>query len=253
MELQLTLTAPARLLGGRIEATLRDGEMVIGRASEADWSIPDPERVISKIHCRIAREFDGFQLTDLSTNGVRINDVAVGYGQSRRVNNGDVVKLGDAIVTARISTVPQPASPPSQQPQQPIADIPDDGPFGRQASESPELNPVAERQPQVAGASTGAVLDDWWGPVGGSVAETDAIPVDISTQQVSPAIEDVHSAEETVRSQDNGVASLLRTVPGLDVEKLAQVVEEATAVLSAGERIKFRDRLSAIVRNASLR
>lgn len=253
MELRLTLSAPERLLDGRTEARLREGELTIGRSAEAGWPIPDPERVISKVHCRIAKEPDGFQLTDLSTNGVKINDIAVGYGLARRIEDGDVIKLGDAVLAARIVDA-APASPFSETlADVPAVDIAADGPFGPAQAESSFTEARPGEQRPVASVAKGVVLDDWWGPSDESAPAAAVNPVDIFPQPVSAAIEDIHSAEETVMSEDRGVASLLRMAVGLDVEMLARAVEEAAAVLSAGERNKFKDRLSEIIRNASLR
>lgn len=266
MELRLTLKGPERLLKGRTSGSLREGTMVIGRSSEADWPIPDPERVVSKLHCRIEKDFDSYQLTDLSTNGVKVNETPVGYGLARRIEHGDVVKLGDAVLTVEIvATAPPMTAPPVQIPADieigaPLADAPveavlPDGPFGAFEAESPAPESAAGAASLPASAAPlaekGMVLDDWWAP---TEAEGDAPavkPVDISPEPQSEVIGHIHTGEDTVWSQDTGVASLLRMATGLDVEKLAQAVEEAAAVLSAGERTKFEERLSEIVRNAS--
>lgn len=260
MELRLTLKGPERLLKGRTSGSLREGTMVIGRSPEADWPIPDPERIISKLHCRIEKDFDSFQLTDLSTNGVKVNEAAVGYGLARRIENGDVVKLGDAVLTVEIvATAPPVQIPADIEVGAPLpaggeAVLPD-GPFGALEAESPapEPSPAQPASPAIAAAPAekGMVLDDWWGPVEGLPEVPSAKPVDISPEPQSAAIGDIHVVEDTLRSNDTGVASLLRMATGLDVEKLAQAVEEAAAALPASERNKFRERLSEIVRNAS--
>src|SRR5690606_1172810 len=102
MELRLTLKGPERLLAGQTGATLRDGSLTIGRAADAGWQIADPERIISKRQCRIEKDFDSFQLTDTSTNGVKVNETPVGYGMACRIQHVDIIKLGDAVVTAEI-------------------------------------------------------------------------------------------------------------------------------------------------------
>lgn len=253
MELRLILMAPERLLGGRTEASLREGALVIGRSTEADWPISDPDRVISKFHCRIARELDGFHLTDLSTNGVRINEIAIGHGIARRLEDCDVIKLGDVVLTARIASATPIVPTPGPVIDSPAADIAADGPFGEAQAESATAKVPATEQRLVASVAKGVVLDDWWGPSDESAPAGAANPVDIFPQPVSAAIEDIHSAEEAVVSGDRGVASLLRMAAGLDIEMLARAVEEAAAALSASERNKFKDRLSEIVRNASQR
>jgi len=260
MELRLTLKGPERLLGGRSSASLREGALVIGRSAEADWAIHDPERVISKVHCRIEKDFDSYQLTDMSTNGVRVNEGAVGYGLARRIEHGDVVKLGDAVLTVEIvATAPPVVIPDDLEIGAAIHEVsvalPADGPFGTPEPESPEPRPAADTAPRTASATPpnerDGVLDDWWSPVEARNNVPVVKPVDISPEPQSEAIADIHTGEDSVMSQNTSVASLLRMATGLDVEKLAQVVEEAAADLSASELVKFKERLSEIIRNAS--
>lgn len=251
MELRLTLKGPERLLGGRREAHLRDGAMVIGRSSEADWPILDPKRVLSKLHCRIEKDFDGFQLTDMSTNGVKVNEVPVGYGLVRRIENGDVLKLGDAVLVAEIATAPAPpAEARSLAPAAPEIGL-DDGPFGRLENESP-VPPEPASAPGERPAK-GVVLDDWWGPVDGLAIEKSGKSADFSAQMREAPIADIHAGKDTLWSHDTGGVSLLHKAAGVDVETLARAVEAATAVLSVSERGKFTDRLSELLSKASRR
>eukprot|EP01035_Chromulina_nebulosa_P005711 gene5711-7740_t len=119
MKLRLLLRGPGRLLSAIPEKILESGHIVIGRSPEADWMIPDIDRVISKLHCRIDATVRGFLLTDTSTNGIRINDIPVGGGLPSPLSNGDVLMLGDAIISVEI--LAPPAAAPS-----PLADSPPD-------------------------------------------------------------------------------------------------------------------------------
>lgn len=76
--------------------TLEQGALTLGRGSDNDWVLTDPERTLSKNHCRIDRSGDGFVLTDQSTNGVFVGDdmQPVGRGRTRVLADGDVVTLG---------------------------------------------------------------------------------------------------------------------------------------------------------------
>lgn len=245
MELQLTLKGPERLFGGRRDACLREGALVIGRSAEADWPIPDPERVISKMHCRIEKDFDSFQLTDLSTNGVWVNETPVGYGLARRIENDDVIKLGDAVLTVRIV-----AGQPGEKPAVPDV-LPPDGPFGEMAGDASAASPApAMRQPAAETPATGVVLDDWWGPVAQRPVSARSNPVDISQEKASPAIGDVHAPEERLLSGGTSVASLPRMMADLGVEEFAQAVGRAVAALPRDERGRFEARLSEILRDA---
>src|SRR6185312_107463 len=69
MKLKLILKGPDRLMGAQIEKTMEHGSLVVGRSPVADWTLPDPERIVSKAHCRIDRDVSGFVLTDTSPSG----------------------------------------------------------------------------------------------------------------------------------------------------------------------------------------
>ena len=83
---------------------LQDGTMTLGRSGESDWVLGDPERTISKLHCRIDRSADGFLLTDMSTNGVFLNGdpQPVGRGHARALADGDTIVLGPYTLTAAL-------------------------------------------------------------------------------------------------------------------------------------------------------
>ena len=104
MRLRLVLKGPDRLMGAQTVRTLAEGSIIVGRAPTADWVLPDPNRVVSKAHCRIDKDISGFVLTDTSTNGIHINDEPVRFGLPRQIADGDVIMLGDAIVVAHIDS-----------------------------------------------------------------------------------------------------------------------------------------------------
>ncbi len=75
---------------------MQDGCMTIGRGSECDWVLNDPDRALSKQHCTITRTDDGFVLTDTSTNGVFVNGGRrpLGRGQTAPLSDGHLLQLG---------------------------------------------------------------------------------------------------------------------------------------------------------------
>ncbi len=78
-------------LGTRVE--LKDSGLVIGRAPEADFQIP--ERSVSRAHCRIFRDRDGYHVKDLdSTNHTYLNDQRV---IETILRDGDHVSVGQTI------------------------------------------------------------------------------------------------------------------------------------------------------------
>ncbi len=100
--------------------TLEHGTMTIGRGPENAWALADPDRTISKQHCRIDRSDDGFLLTDTSTNGVFLNTEVqpLGRGHSHALVNGDVIIVGPFRMTASL------AEPPMAVPYEPATVLP---------------------------------------------------------------------------------------------------------------------------------
>ena len=84
---------------------LQGGEFSIGRGSENDWVLPDPERFLSKRHCMLAYRSGGWQIADLSTNGTFLNGEAepIGHGQPRDLRDGDRLRLGAYEIELRIA------------------------------------------------------------------------------------------------------------------------------------------------------
>lgn len=67
----------------------------IGRDQDNDWVIPSPDRLISRNHCVIEHINNTFTITDLSKNGVIINNSPspIGLGNSGALNDGDILIL----------------------------------------------------------------------------------------------------------------------------------------------------------------
>jgi type VI secretion system protein ImpI/type VI secretion system protein len=94
--------------------TVTGGEFSIGRGSENDWVLPDPERFLSKRHCLLAYRSGGWQVADISTNGTFLNGETepIGHGQPRDLHDGDRLRFGAYEIELRIveSAMPQRAS-----------------------------------------------------------------------------------------------------------------------------------------------
>lgn len=75
---------------------VRGGEFSIGRGEDNEWVIADPERHLSKRHCRLAYSGGEWELHDLSTNGTFLNESSdpIGRGAVRKLRNGDRIKFG---------------------------------------------------------------------------------------------------------------------------------------------------------------
>lgn len=68
----------------------------MGRGPDNDWVIADPDREVSKVHCRIESDGHGFMLVDLSINGVVIDGETgpMGPGRRHRLAAGHVFSIG---------------------------------------------------------------------------------------------------------------------------------------------------------------
>ncbi|WP_353212874.1 type VI secretion system-associated FHA domain protein [Rhodovarius sp.] len=69
---------------------------VIGRGSDCDWTLPDPDRRISNRHCAVELFEGQWHLRDLSSNGTFLNTTPepIGRGQMRPLRYGDRIRLG---------------------------------------------------------------------------------------------------------------------------------------------------------------
>lgn len=67
----------------------------IGRDLDNDWVLPSPDRLISRHHCVIEHINNTFTLSDLSKNGVFINNSPspIGLGNSGVLSDGDILIL----------------------------------------------------------------------------------------------------------------------------------------------------------------
>jgi type VI secretion system protein ImpI/type VI secretion system protein len=91
------------------EIALGDATLLIGRGEGNALVLPDPLALVSRQHCRIDPLGDGWQLTDLSTNGSFVNDAPVGKGGGVPIHAGDTVRLGDYILAVEESGMTQAA------------------------------------------------------------------------------------------------------------------------------------------------
>lgn len=99
MSLLLTLQHGPRTQPVR-QMTLETGELVIGRGSDADWQIDDPDMFVSRAHCRITADRDGYLATDVSSSGLYVDEAttALGPGNSVRLRDGMRLRLGDYVM-----------------------------------------------------------------------------------------------------------------------------------------------------------
>ncbi|MFL7964687.1 type VI secretion system-associated FHA domain protein TagH [Pseudomonas kielensis] len=105
MPLCLTITSYHKITPGQCsEKSMDQGVMAIGRNSDNDWVLPDPERLVSGKHCVIQYKDGRYYLTDHSTNGVELVKAGVRLrkGNSEPLQDGEVIRIGDYEIQARV-------------------------------------------------------------------------------------------------------------------------------------------------------
>ncbi|WP_155264575.1 type VI secretion system-associated FHA domain protein TagH [Sphingomonas segetis] len=104
MTLTLVIRNAAALENGMpTEFVLHERGAVIGRADTCDWSLPDPQRHISSRHCEVRFHDGSYWLTDTSTNGTFVNNSADPLQGEHRIEQGDVILVGDFEIGAELS------------------------------------------------------------------------------------------------------------------------------------------------------
>lgn len=98
MPINLKIISYHRLSPGQQEIFQPESDsFTIGRSDENDWAIPDPQRFLSGVHCRIHCEGGQYYITDTSTNGVYLNGSPKRLERDATVtlNHEDKIKIGD--------------------------------------------------------------------------------------------------------------------------------------------------------------
>src|SRR5277367_4319613 len=69
----------------------------IGRATDNEWILPDPERYLSGKHARVDFRAGTYVLVDTSSNGTYVNGAQVPLGKYHdyELKDGDYVRLGE--------------------------------------------------------------------------------------------------------------------------------------------------------------
>lgn len=69
----------------------------IGRSTDNDWVLPDPDRYVSSHHCKVSFRAGKWILEDTSTNGVFVNgsDTPASIEGPYHLQDGDRLRLGD--------------------------------------------------------------------------------------------------------------------------------------------------------------
>lgn len=79
------------------------GRRAIGRSRDCDWQIDDNERRVSKLHCTLSRDGEGFIILDQSANGTLVDGRLLLEGESARLRDGSQINIGGQIFEVAIS------------------------------------------------------------------------------------------------------------------------------------------------------
>ena len=98
-----------------IEATFGEAGGSIGRAEDNDLVLPDTQRLVSRLHARVACEAGTFELIDQGSNPVEVNGAAMGSGRTVRLADGDRIRIGGYAIAVALepTTVLAPAPAPA--------------------------------------------------------------------------------------------------------------------------------------------
>ena len=116
MALQLRIISDhRRQLGGRATRLLDAHGVTIGRASDNEWVLPDPQRYVSAHHARVHFRDGMYILEDVSTNGVYVNDDSRPVAElgAHVLANGDLIRMGEYQFIAMLEPDPAPYDAPA--------------------------------------------------------------------------------------------------------------------------------------------
>jgi type VI secretion system protein ImpI len=89
--------------GGPVCITIQGQRGIdIGRDQYLDWTLPDPNRVISGKHCEIRWQDNAYWLHDTSTNGTFLIGAETRLPVPYRISNGERFVIGHYIISASI-------------------------------------------------------------------------------------------------------------------------------------------------------
>ena len=125
MPLSVLARNPSHPQAQPLRAKMTGDRLTVGRSTENDLVLPDPEKYLSKRHCVLERRGHDYVLLDTSTNGTFLN-----YGSERLdrapapLSQGDVILIGqfELVVDIKATLLEPPAAelPPLEEAQGPI-------------------------------------------------------------------------------------------------------------------------------------
>ncbi|MBT8069517.1 MAG: type VI secretion system-associated FHA domain protein TagH [Xanthomonadales bacterium] len=149
MSLSLKITSYQRLTPSQQQEYHAESDsFTIGRSHDNDWAIPDPQRFLSGVHCRISKEGDDYFITDTSTNGVFLNgsEERLTRNDPVKLNPGDRFRIGDYEFEVQIDDDSLAGNPLTSEDATMVGADPFEDPFAASGASS-EPDPFAEPDP----------------------------------------------------------------------------------------------------------
>ncbi|MCV0395089.1 MAG: type VI secretion system-associated FHA domain protein TagH [Rhizobiaceae bacterium] len=89
--------------GGPLAFTGHAPSFEVGREAHMDWTLPDPNRVISGRHCEFRFDNGAWWLNDVSRNGTYVNGHNTRVKSPYRVADGDRLQIGHYLISVSVS------------------------------------------------------------------------------------------------------------------------------------------------------
>jgi type VI secretion system protein ImpI len=103
--------------GGPPRVEIKNRGIDIGRDAHLDWTLPDPERVVSGKHCEVRYRDGEYWLIDVSRNGTFVNGSQFRLDAPYRLRDRDRLVIGPYVISVSIeggsAAAPPPAAAPS--------------------------------------------------------------------------------------------------------------------------------------------
>jgi type VI secretion system protein len=184
----------------------------IGRATDNEWILPDPERYLSGKHARVDFRAGAYVLVDTSSNGTYVNGAQVPLGKYHDypLKDGDYVRLGEYELLVSIDQS-------NDFPPEESAIIAYDGQSPSSAVKKSTANDLG------ADLDLSQLLE----PSGLSIADSGARPRDLYGQSLPPVEHPTEAADGGVTPWHMMTRPLKVDTPKVDAPRASSVIENS--------------------------
>jgi type VI secretion system protein len=184
----------------------------IGRGTDNEWILPDPERYLSGKHARVDFRAGAYILVDTSSNGTYVNGAQVPLGKYHDypLKDGDYVRLGEYELLVSIDQS-------NDFPPEESAIVAYDGQSPSSAVKKSTANDLG------ADLDLSQLLE----PSGLSIADSGARPRDLYGQSLPPGEHPAESAEGGVTPWHMMTRPLKVDTPKVDTPRVSSVIENS--------------------------